>query len=204
MSNTVTTEKNTSKKAKALLAGGLVLGVGAVVTLASWTDQEWASASFQSGSFTIESDAHDGKGFDSRSDIDGSTLNFEMPRTGKLGPNEKVAAPLSLRLDKDTTHDATVTMTADADRHIEGLSYEAIPVKSPEDCSIDTESNGAQNKLGSAPAASPEIKLSANGANTPGDASTLCFVVSADGNLAQDQTATASWTFVGESVTADS
>lgn len=29
------TKKNTSKKAKALLAGGLVLGVGAVVTLAA-------------------------------------------------------------------------------------------------------------------------------------------------------------------------
>ena len=43
-----------SRKVKALLAGGLVLGVGAAVTLASWTDQEWTEGLFGAGSFNIE------------------------------------------------------------------------------------------------------------------------------------------------------
>jgi|GEM_PF-5464807 len=50
-----TDQRNTSKKFKAILAGGVVLGVGAAVTLAAWTDQEWTTADFSSGSFTLQS-----------------------------------------------------------------------------------------------------------------------------------------------------
>ncbi|MGO2139648.1 MAG: SipW-dependent-type signal peptide-containing protein [Leucobacter sp.] len=41
-------------KARALLAGGLVLGVGAAVTLAAWTDNEWVRGVFGTGTFGIE------------------------------------------------------------------------------------------------------------------------------------------------------
>ncbi|MBB5639454.1 SipW-dependent-type signal peptide-containing protein [Cryobacterium roopkundense] len=40
---------------RALLAGGLVLGIGATVTVASWNDSEYASATFTSSVFDTES-----------------------------------------------------------------------------------------------------------------------------------------------------
>ncbi|XSS44541.1 SipW-dependent-type signal peptide-containing protein [Propionibacteriaceae bacterium Y1685] len=42
----------TSRKFRAALAGGLVLGIGAVVTLAAWTDDENAAGQFSAGTFT--------------------------------------------------------------------------------------------------------------------------------------------------------
>ncbi len=41
-------------RVRALLAGALVLGVGATLTLASWTDQEYAQGSFATSTFAIE------------------------------------------------------------------------------------------------------------------------------------------------------
>lgn len=49
-------------KARALLAGGLVLGVGAAVTLAAWTDNEWVRGVFGTGTFGIEGST-DGSAF---------------------------------------------------------------------------------------------------------------------------------------------
>jgi predicted ribosomally synthesized peptide with SipW-like signal peptide len=40
---------------RALLAGGLVLGVGATATIAAWTDQELATSTVTAGSFSIVS-----------------------------------------------------------------------------------------------------------------------------------------------------
>lgn len=42
-------------RVRALLAGGLVLGVGATVTLASWNDSEYASGSFTTSTFDLQS-----------------------------------------------------------------------------------------------------------------------------------------------------
>lgn len=49
-----------SGKVKAVLAGGLVLGVGAAVTLASWTDQAYVDATFGTSSFNIQVDTQGG------------------------------------------------------------------------------------------------------------------------------------------------
>ncbi len=50
------------RRARALLASGLVLGVGAAVTLAAWNDSEHSSATFTAGTFGIEG-AVDGTSF---------------------------------------------------------------------------------------------------------------------------------------------
>jgi predicted ribosomally synthesized peptide with SipW-like signal peptide len=42
-------------RTRALLAGAVVLGVGASITLASWTDNEYGSGSFSASTFTTES-----------------------------------------------------------------------------------------------------------------------------------------------------
>ncbi len=45
----------TSTKVRAVLAGALVLGVGATMTLASWTDTEFATGSFSASTFNTQS-----------------------------------------------------------------------------------------------------------------------------------------------------
>lgn len=47
--------RRTSTKVRAVLAGALVLGVGATVTLASWTDTEFATGSFTTSRFDTQS-----------------------------------------------------------------------------------------------------------------------------------------------------
>ncbi|RAX49461.1 hypothetical protein DQ353_09265 [Arthrobacter sp. AQ5-05] len=46
---------DTSRKIAAVLAGGLVLGIGAATTLAAWTDSQHATATFTAGIFALES-----------------------------------------------------------------------------------------------------------------------------------------------------
>lgn len=43
------------RRVRALLAGGLVFGVGATMTLAAWTDQEFANTTVTAGTFSIVS-----------------------------------------------------------------------------------------------------------------------------------------------------
>ena len=204
MSNTITPQKNTSKKFKAILAGGVVLGVGAAVTLAAWTDQQWATADFSSGSFTLESSTStvlDDESFDSNSSP--GKLDFEMPQVSQLGPNEQVAAPFSIRLDEKTTHDAAVKMQANVGGQTKGLSYEAIEVDTPEQCATNLISVTSTD-LGKVPATFPEkIMLQAGDKAKAGKPHTLCFIVTAGDDLPQNQAASAGWDFVAESVVAE-
>ena len=41
------------RRIRAILAGGLVLGVGAAATLAAWNDSEYGAATFTAGRFDI-------------------------------------------------------------------------------------------------------------------------------------------------------
>ena len=190
--NVNASKKNASKKAKAILAGGLVLGVGAVVTLASWTDQEWANASFASGDFVLESST-DGADFTSHASVDESAqLQFDMPTATNLSPGQKLVAPFALRLDTETTYDANVTVEAPtANGDIEGLTYGFAPVNSAADCNTEA-------KL--AAAFAPEFKLEAGEGHAPGDAQILCFYVSTSEALEQGESVKPTWTFHATSV----
>src|SRR5690606_23874046 len=72
MSTTTTSARRsgTSRKVRALLAGGVVLGIGAAATLAAWNDSEYAGATFTAGSFNLEGavDGADGSYTDHASD----------------------------------------------------------------------------------------------------------------------------------------
>jgi len=64
-----------SLRLRAVLAGGLVLGVGATVTLASWNDSEYASGSFTTSVFDTESNVQGG-GYADNSTAPGPTVTF--------------------------------------------------------------------------------------------------------------------------------
>lgn len=190
--NVNTSKKNTSKKAKAILAGGLVLGVGAAVTLASWTDEEWANASFSSGEFVLQSST-DGETFESHN-IDqveegkSSQLEFDLP-TDNLGPGEKLAAPFALRLAEETTHDAVVKMVGPGSDEM-GLKYGVEYVSSFDKCTTAKPDTIKGIGIG--------FDLKAGEDTSAGESQILCFHVEASQELKQGQNASPTWTFHAE------
>lgn len=73
---------------RAVLAGALVLGVGATVTLASWTDHEYATGSFTASTFDTESSTV-ADVWASNSSAPGATLAFNA--TGMSPTDSKYA-----------------------------------------------------------------------------------------------------------------
>lgn len=205
MSQSVSTSsKNTSKKAKAILAGGVVLGVGAVVTLAAWTDQEWASGDFRAGSFNVESSV-DGETFkDHEGEGKGgaAALEFKMSPANNLSPDDTTAAPFVLRLDDETTYGAEVSLknTSLTGGNATGLTYGITRVDSVDACNANL-NEGVRDivekgtPLGQKPATSKNFTLVQGTDGAPGKEAILCFQITADDNLSESQTATATWAF---------
>ncbi|PKQ34961.1 MAG: hypothetical protein CVT61_08560 [Actinobacteria bacterium HGW-Actinobacteria-11] len=85
-----------SRRIRALLAGGLVLGVGAAATLAAWNDSEYGAATFTAGRFDIVG-AADGATFSSHATTGtASTLSFQLPPTA-MAPGTTTYALLSVK-----------------------------------------------------------------------------------------------------------
>jgi predicted ribosomally synthesized peptide with SipW-like signal peptide len=80
------------RRVRAVLAGGLVIGVGATATLAAWTDQEFTHATITAGTFAVESRVSAGAVFADSPWNPTLALNA----TG-LYPGEKRAAWIQLR-----------------------------------------------------------------------------------------------------------
>lgn len=102
--------KRFGTKAKAILAGGLVLGVGAAITLAAWTDQEWAIGNFGAGTFGIEGST-DGAAFASHPEDDSpASLTFAV-NADQMSPSDAIYAPFAVRLDEGSTNEANVEVS---------------------------------------------------------------------------------------------
>ncbi len=96
-------------KAKAILAGGLVLGVGAAITLAAWTDQEWVKASFGSSTFGIEGSL-DGTNFAEHSTESGAAVLVFETTPLQMSPNAAVYEKFVVRSTTSTTVPGTVQL----------------------------------------------------------------------------------------------
>lgn len=195
-----------SRKIKALLAGGLVLGVGTAVTLAAWTDYEWGNADFTAGTFNIQGST-DGTTFnDHESETGAAALNFDVGAVA-LSPTDTVAAPFVLQTDADTTYDATLEVTSAAVTGVNAtaLSYGIFEVASFADCDADATATPedtivpAGTALDSV-AGATTTALSAGADGTAGAPVTLCFQVTADDTLDEGQTNTATWQLTATSV----
>lgn len=85
-----------SRRIRALLAGGLVFGVGATMTLAAWNDSEYGAATFTAGRFDIVG-ATDGTTFSSHATAGAAaTLNFQLPPTA-MAPGTTTYALFSVK-----------------------------------------------------------------------------------------------------------
>src|SRR5690625_2824795 len=92
------------RQIQALLAGGLVLGVGATATVAAWTDQEDAFGEFQAGQFQIEATT------------DASWQSFDGPYemefdAAGMYPGQNMYASVLLRTTPQTTVDGALTVS---------------------------------------------------------------------------------------------
>ncbi|MEI3842970.1 MULTISPECIES: SipW-dependent-type signal peptide-containing protein [Microbacterium] len=95
-----------SRRLRALLAGGLVLGVGASLTFAAWTDQEAATSTITAGTFAIEARTDLGAFVDSpRTPV----VQLPLAATG-LYPAQKRAAWIQIR--NKGTVPGTVSLSA--------------------------------------------------------------------------------------------
>jgi len=204
---TVTTSRRRSTRVKAILAGGLVLGLGAAVTLAAWTDQEFATGTFTAGKFNLVGST-DGTTFTDHASTDPgvpAALAFSA-NFNNLSPTSTVAAPYVLHLDATTTVAGTGTLvtangTGAALTH---LTYKVIQVASVAACTpaatgSATIAPSAAFAAGAVASTTPYTLAAGNGTTTPGADVFLCIQVTSDGTLVQGSTATATWQFSANS-----
>lgn len=201
------TSSQKSRKVKALLAGGLVLGVGAAVTLAAWTDQEWTTGTFSAGTFDIQGSI-DGSTWDSHpTSGEAAVLAFEA-NADNLTPGDTVAKGFALRTAPGTTYGATVDLieASSTGNNTPNLSYEIFTVPAIGDCSADaTVGSGvsivsAGTAFGAGTPSAEEFALAAGSTADAGASTVLCFQVTAGAGLQQGEGATATWGFEATSL----
>ncbi|RXZ51191.1 hypothetical protein ESP57_05295 [Agromyces fucosus] len=186
---------NRRRKVSAILAGGLVLGVGAAITLAAWNDSEFATGTFGSGQFGIEGST-DGTAFSSSPTSPGKTLAFEVDADA-LAPGDTVYAPFAVQLEAGSTNAAGVQIEAlGADPISADLTYRLIQ---PTAFGCDSTTTGT--------VLVPDSPTTAGGLTDAFDLTAvttpvnLCFVVTAGPDLDPNLTGTVSWVFIGTSTT---
>ncbi|WP_114854225.1 SipW-dependent-type signal peptide-containing protein [Brachybacterium sp. YJGR34] len=201
MSTATTNSTRRGRKIRALLAGGLVLGVGAAVTLAAWTDEEWAIGTFGAGSFNVEGST-DGTTFADHTSADGAAeLAFDLEAAENLTPDDVVAAPFVLRLDADTSYDAVVELTdvSGAGANAANLTYGIITVPSAAECTAAATGTEIVPAGTGLDAGTGTFDLTAGTEGAAGDEVTLCFRVTAGPDLVQGESGTATWGFTATS-----
>jgi len=116
--------KSFSFRLRAGLAGGVVLGVGATMTLASWNDSEFASSSFEASSFSTESSTVAGV-WAANETAPGAELAIAA---GSLKPSESKYAWVNVRLSAASTTGGTVVLASSTTTGalVPALEYRAV------------------------------------------------------------------------------
>lgn len=101
------------RKVLAVLAGGLVLGVGAAVTLAAWNDSQFAGTEFGAGDFVFQGSTNGTDYTDNPTAGDAAALTFETGAEN-LAPGDVVFEPYALSIE-GSSYDATLESVAPTD-----------------------------------------------------------------------------------------
>ncbi len=191
------------RKVAAILAGGVVVGVGTMATLAAWTDTEYATGTFTGGKLVFQGST-DQTNFSEHTTIGAAaTLPFTSPLVTQMSPNDVVYSAYALRLDRASTNGATVAITpAAVTGTITNVSYTVIKTATAgcNAASTGTAIVPAGTALGGVGAATP-ITLAAPPADHSADGAPayLCFKVTAGSGLVQGQSGSATWLFTATS-----
>lgn len=193
------------RKVLAVLAGGLVLGVGAAVTLAAWNDSEFATGDFAAGSFNLEgaTDGAAGTYTDHETAAGAATLEFDLPLAENLAPDDVVYAPLWVRLDEATTSPAQLeaTSAAGTGANAANLSYTVHAIPAAATCDATTATTGTELASGADLSAftAGGTEALAVGEGAAGAPAQLCFAVTAGPDLVEGEAATGTWAFTATS-----
>lgn len=183
------------RKIRALLAGGLVLGIGAAVTLAAWTDNVFGEAEFSAENWNVQGDfSADGSGAWAEYATDGTAGTFTYT-TGfdALSPGTTVYSPVALRVGTAAgaggAYDANVTLLGATNPGGgalgEFLRYTVSSGVSATDCNSGTLAGGTAIV---APDSTLDTGSAANAVTLPldGAAVPLCFAVTLPQTVAPD------------------
>lgn len=207
----VSPSRGTSRKVRALLAGGLVLGVGAAITLAAWNDSEYATGTFTSGTFEIEGTADVvSLPYVAHPSESPAVLEFTVPDlAANLTPGDVVYTPYWIRLTEDSTINGALSVASVTTLDVFGsnssqMSYEVWELSLMDVC--DSTASVTGSLLASADSlssGSPTISNDADlqkGSGSPGEAVQLCVAVTAGSGLQQGGETVSTWRFQAESV----
>jgi predicted ribosomally synthesized peptide with SipW-like signal peptide len=197
--------RGSRRKLKAILAGGLALGLGATITLAAWNDSEYARGTFTAGTFSIEGSTDGTTYAEHPTAASAAVLTFT---TGfdDISPDDVVAAPFAVRLTAATTYDAVVTVASasPAPPTFVGLSYGIASVPTFADCTATPTTPTwivpEGTPLDSVAGATPFNLTQGTPPTTPGAPEYLCFVVTGESDLVQGTSVTQTWQLLAESV----
>ncbi|MCK2037658.1 SipW-dependent-type signal peptide-containing protein [Microbacterium sp. SSW1-49] len=204
--------KQNQRKALAVLAGGLVLGVGVVAVLAAWNDSEFAAGTFTAGTFNLEGSSTGNANYSDHNVDDGdtaATLAFTLP-TGvvdSMSPGDSVYAGFWVRLAAGTTTGADLVAAgteadAAASSNSDHLSYAIYQLAPGATCNAASATGtpiATGATLDAQTGTTTVTLLEGADATTAGAAVQLCFAVTADANLEQGLTTTATWEFTATS-----
>ncbi|CAH0155832.1 hypothetical protein SRABI76_00909 [Microbacterium oxydans] len=190
-----------SRRIRAVLAGGLVFGIGAAATLAAWNDSEYAAATFQAGRFDIVG-AVDGATFASHATTGAAaTLSFALAPTA-MAPGTTTYALFSVKTANPSVA-GTLQLNAGTPGGTGLATYLTYGVRTI----AGTTCNGTTYPAGTAVVADGSA-LTANGATTQavtangGAQVNYCIAVTLPttaANAAQGLTMTQTWQFIGTS-----
>lgn len=188
-----------STKVRAILAGGLVLGVGAAITLAAWNDSEFATGIFAGGAFSIEGSVNGTTFTEHETPGTAAVLAFELD-ADNLAPSEPVYAGFAVQLTAASTYAGTVDIIASStDTIASSLTYSLVSTTTF-GCNATTFASGTALVTDAATTTStaPDVFTLA-AATTP---IYLCFEVTPAANLPQaSPQGTVLWEFDATSTT---
>jgi len=214
---------------RALLAGGLVLGVGSAATLAAWTDSEWVygagsgDGGVAASYFEVEQNVWDGlsgaANFVDREEQElAGGLSFSPLQATSLSPGDVVYAPMQLRTAARSAG-ASVTVgpavdpvvraaavTAEGDLFA-ALRYSLRAGVAKADCGAAAFTSAAGTPLVTSSAltsgsSAGAVELAPATETAPGDPVDLCFAITLPGGSSESlmgASATPVWSFTSQS-----
>ncbi|GHD04292.1 SipW-dependent-type signal peptide-containing protein [Zhihengliuella salsuginis] len=185
-------------RVRAVLAGALVLGVGATITLAAWTDSEYATSGFTASVFGLVGDS--GSGFaEHPTTATAAQLTFSTG-AGAMSPGSIVHGRLDVRTTAASTVGGNVALSSStpggASAITNNLTYRVAVV--------DTATTCASAAYSGTPVAASSVFSPAAGtvAAAAGNVRRFCFEVrlaTSTPNNAQGQSGTITWQVTGTS-----
>lgn len=186
-----------SRRIAALLAGGIVLGIGATATLAAWNDSEFAKGTFTTGTFNLQGST-DGTTFSDHTTAAGAAVMTMSASAAKLSPGDVAYSPFAVQLTTATTNAAVVTVTsASTSGDAANYTYSLFTTSTFGCTSASTPVTTlvpAGTALTTTGATPPTFAIASSGVAT-----NLCFKVTAGTNATQGTATTAVWQFAAQS-----